>query len=951
MGHERTFDYDAFISYSTASDYELVRTTESFLERIHQLKTPEPLNLKKLEICLDGSDFKLPRIPYTDPTQPLPDPIKSIILEYLRKSKYLIVFCSPKARNSTWVNDEIQLFLDIRSSDNILLVVSEGLDPGVRPEEVFHEILIENGLHKKIYYDFRGYYKKRSPFRLRRLLKDHQDQKVRNYEAERVRLAADLQPDENVTAGVLQPLWFTEQLSRARRNLAMAVSVIMALAVLAGIAWYQRHAKEQQRQIALARQLTAQAELARNDLGLPINLSALLAVEATRRSASLESDWVLRETLSLLPRRLWYAPHPIGIAMVTISPDARFLGTLGVEGSARLLDASTGELLIELRHQAKIVALRFLGPEHLLAADSDGTVATFEVPTGHELMRFEHGPPVTILAVSRDRSLAAIAGGGPIHVFDPLTGHGIWETSSPASVSGMTLSDDGEYLAMLSDDHTVRVLRVRDGIEVFRKVYTEPPRTIALSPNGASLAIGSSDGILRLLDIATGRETWKARHNAPVGSVVFSPDGRMVATASADESARAFETETGKEHWRHYHPTDVCSVLFSPDGELVVTISHDNVARVLDAGSGDELSRATLPDVVSSVAIDPAGRRLAVSGEDGGMSVFDRIRGNEILRLCPGEESLANGVLSPNGRRVAWSCGMGWGRVAEIDDGRILVDIDAEIGSWAFDSTGRRLAASVSGEIHLLDVEMGTKSEPMPRPVGSTWITVGPTGRYGFALSSQLVQLIEVATGAVVAQISIGNEDYPLALNEDGQYVAASGKTGMVKVFAVSRRAEVWRKTHIAPVSGLAFSPTGKYLASAWQDGTVRVFETSNGKLVTELPQHTRFVSTLAFSGDEVFLATGGWDRRGRVFVTRTGREVARLNSRYGPRTLVFTPDRSQIITISGSRGIVEEHPFGDMALVAETCVRLTQPLSEAEWSHYLPNDKYRDTCWGMAGR
>src|SRR5881394_1025629 len=54
------FEYDAFISYSNRVDYSRARKIESFLESFHRLPVPPGSPIRPLQICRDGSDFKLP---------------------------------------------------------------------------------------------------------------------------------------------------------------------------------------------------------------------------------------------------------------------------------------------------------------------------------------------------------------------------------------------------------------------------------------------------------------------------------------------------------------------------------------------------------------------------------------------------------------------------------------------------------------------------------------------------------------------------------------------------------------------------------------------------------------------------------------------------------------------------------------------------------------------------
>lgn len=59
----------------------------------------------------------------------------------LENSRWLIVLCSEKTRESKWVNEEIRAFLKYHDSSHILTVLTEG-----EAEEVYPEALTENGL-------------------------------------------------------------------------------------------------------------------------------------------------------------------------------------------------------------------------------------------------------------------------------------------------------------------------------------------------------------------------------------------------------------------------------------------------------------------------------------------------------------------------------------------------------------------------------------------------------------------------------------------------------------------------------------------------------------------------------------------------------------------------------------------------------------------------------------
>ena len=80
--------YDGFLSYATASDYQAARRVEAFLESIHKLAPRAGGVIRRLQVCRDGSDFKLPKIQRE--SFPDEDPIWKIIVSQLQKARYLL---------------------------------------------------------------------------------------------------------------------------------------------------------------------------------------------------------------------------------------------------------------------------------------------------------------------------------------------------------------------------------------------------------------------------------------------------------------------------------------------------------------------------------------------------------------------------------------------------------------------------------------------------------------------------------------------------------------------------------------------------------------------------------------------------------------------------------------------------------------------------------------------
>jgi WD40 repeat protein len=96
-----------------------------------------------------------------------------------------------------------------------------------------------------------------------------------------------------------------------------------------------------------------------------------------------------------------------------------------------------------------------------------------------------------------------------------------------------------------------------------------------------------------------------------------------------------------------------------------------------------------------------------------------------------------------------------------------------------------------------------------------------------------------------------------VALDPNGQLVAAGVADDIVVYDAHTEKPLVTLVGHTDAVTGVAFSPDGKLLASSSRDHDARVWDMKSltGKI---LRRHTAFVSGVAFSPDGRWLATAG---------------------------------------------------------------------------------------------
>ena len=129
MEKNREYKYDAFISYRHC---DLDKFVAENLHRV--LESYElPKNIKE-KLGIEGRTIK--RVFRDQDELPLSSNLEDPIVEALNNTKYLIVICSPRLKDSMWCKKEIETFKTLRGRKNIFCVLIEGEPSDSFPQEV-----------------------------------------------------------------------------------------------------------------------------------------------------------------------------------------------------------------------------------------------------------------------------------------------------------------------------------------------------------------------------------------------------------------------------------------------------------------------------------------------------------------------------------------------------------------------------------------------------------------------------------------------------------------------------------------------------------------------------------------------------------------------------------------------------------------------------------------------
>jgi WD40 repeat protein len=235
-----------------------------------------------------------------------------------------------------------------------------------------------------------------------------------------------------------------------------------------------------------------------------------------------------------------------------------------------------------------------------------------------------------------------------------------WDNYLPTMFLAVAFSPDGEILAHLKTDGSVRLLDAGTGKEKHRLKLASEAYSMAFAPDTKTLFTGNGQA----WDVKTGKESFRLEgigNDRTKGQdwkrarvLVCAPDGKTVAAAEP-ESLRIWDATTGKKIQasktvlKRLH-----GIAFSPDGKkIAVSGSKENEDLptsvsliVLDSENLTESASFKVKDAtLCSIVFSADGKRIYASGVGKNICVFDMTSRKETAPIASGEP----GIL-----RLAW---------------------------------------------------------------------------------------------------------------------------------------------------------------------------------------------------------------------------------------------------------------------------------------------------------
>jgi WD40 repeat protein len=680
--------------------------------------------------------------------------------------------------------------------------------------------------------------------------------------------------------------------ARARRAWRSLLAGLAALAIVAGglaaVAYHDAAVASQQRTLAQAGQLDAQAaSLRSSDPGK----SLLLSLEAYRVQPNPDS------LSSLLSAQANFSPDPLAnpagpAHAVAYDPAAPLLAVAGHDDAVTLWDTQGRRWLsTRLRGGSPFYAVAFDSGGSLLAgAEQDGKVIVWNTRTFQQaaVLGTAGGPSVNAIAFSPNDQVIATAGLDDTVTLRSTRSHRVLDLYDTGhTVSALAFSRNGMFLAAAGSDHAIRVWNPalhHAGVRVLTG-HSAPVRAIAFSPGSAVLASASDDGTVRLWDPSTGAllgaQTIGASGSVGVDALAFSPTGGLLASGGTDDVVRLWDVPTLAPAGVLTGPAGrVAGVAFSPDGRVIASADFDGTVSTWQVAEPSQSGDAPTVTVAAAVA---AGQTVATIGDGSAVTLW---------KILKSGQPTAYATIRYTTKRQGKSPGTRATDIALNPDGSVLAvaELNGQVQLWSTRSTPLRLIRTLIGP--------GTLTALAYRPVpGSAQVAAGDSNGniYLWSTSSAVPRRI---TGGLPGPVA------SLAFSPDGTLLGASSPDGTFMLAHADgsqwiRLAE--RASPLDPVKTSAFSSDGRMLATLLTDGSIQLWTVADdGQLIgpSQLTGQAGVATSVTFSAGgtlAAFYEDGTihlWDVRHRAAPAA----LATISGLPNPTTVAWEPGTQVVI-------------------------------------------------------
>jgi WD40 repeat protein/transcriptional regulator with XRE-family HTH domain len=560
-----------------------------------------------------------------------------------------------------------------------------------------------------------------------------------------------------------------------------------------------------------------------------------------------------------------------------------------IKGEIHLFDTREQRVLNIIKAHSSYVSDLILSPDDTMLASSsdDGTVKIWNISTGQLLEVLKASQRVWSVRFSSDGSVLAYGDDNGLVMLWNTKTRKYLKTShisgNPKRTHSIAFHPSQRILAVAGGDSLIRLLDLESG--AFLKEiegHQDDIFAVIFSSDGKLLASGSYDNSIRLWDAATGRCLHKLEgHTAWIYDIVFSDNGDLIISGSDDHTVRVWNTQTGEcVNTLRGHQSAVFSVKFIPNTRIIASGSFDFTFKYWDIYTGQCLKTIKgYGHHIWSIAYSINGEFLVSGNDNHTVGIWDIHTGKSTKVLYGHSNSVWTVSISPNSQLIASAGDDHVVKIWDAQSGRCLKTLHGHnnwIMSVTFSSDSQKVISGGNDhKIRIWDANTGECLRTLHGHKGR--LRFVQTSSDGCLIASSgadsLIKLWNIETGVCLKTLE-GHTNWVLSLafSPDDKILISGSKDGIVKVWDVKTGNCIKTlASHSDQVRSIAFNPCLPVYATASFDKTVKIWSSHTHQLLCKLGedeglQHTSWVCSIAFSADGFTLVSSSSDETMRLW-------------------------------------------------------------------------------------
>jgi WD40 repeat protein len=553
--------------------------------------------------------------------------------------------------------------------------------------------------------------------------------------------------------------------------------------------------------------------------------------------------------------------HSGEVHAVCLHPDGSRAISASSDGTVRLWNLKTGELLRTIAVDVRWRGLALWKGGKFIVSLSRGTgLKVWDLETGQLLKKVKGKRGVIYQTLNvAGRNLAVLSElNDTIRLLDLKSGRELKTLAGHRrDIYQVAVSANGCIAVSGSRDRTFRIWDLKKGKLLHTFIHNGRVRNVAITPDGRRAVSVARDRDLKVWNLASsGLNRHPKGHRSQVNHVSLSSDGRRALTGcekslltGSEESFKFWDVNRGDvlgrkpSHAAALTPDAHRAAYWTPKGTIAVwDLKRDKKHSKLKTKL--RWCKALLISKDGHCVVACSTEQVKDSRGDGRQAVSRTVSLLETWRLedttrcitkrASGDDLIV--ALSPDGRRIVLDSGKGRIEVIDVTSGAAIRTFQhglADVQAIAVAADGKRVMLASRDALQVYELESGATLsncafdsaayfKPILAPDAMCAATVA-------ADANDAVHVHELTGDRF--RVLEGHQDFimSLALTPDARFLLSGSFDRTLRVWDVTRGAQVAIFTAESPIEECAISDDGRTIAAGERSGRVLFFRLEGG--------------------------------------------------------------------------------------------------------------------------